>query len=155
MIEENEERWVASMGHFSVIIALWGLLAPLTAWILQGRHSAFLKFQSIQTALYQAFVNLLYVVTGVFYVFGAILVFAVLGREGSAEIGSSAGMAGLLLLFVTLLLASLIVLAVPFLHILGQWAGYRLLKGENYRYPLIGRLVERWMNKPRSPETAA
>jgi uncharacterized Tic20 family protein len=145
---DHEERWVAAMGHFSVIIALWGLLAPLSAWILQGRQSPFLKFQAVQTTVYQAFVNLLYVVAGVFYGIGVIIVFSVLGLEGNADIISSAGMAGLMLFFVTLLLAALIILAVPLFHILGQWAGYRVLKGEDYRYPLIGRLVDRWMAKP-------
>ena len=143
----NEERWVASMGHFSVIIALWGLLAPLSVWILQGRQSAFLKFQSIQTIVFQAFVTLLYAVAGVFYVIGIVTVFAVLGLEGNPNLGSSAGMAGLILFFVTLLIAALIMLSVPFFHILGQYAGFRLLKGENYRYPLVGRLVERWIAK--------
>jgi uncharacterized Tic20 family protein len=145
--EPNEEGWVASMGHFSVIIALWGLLAPLTTWILQGKHSAFLKFQSIQTIVFQAFVTLLYGLAGIFYVIGVVVVFAVLGLEGNPNLGSSAGMAGLILFFVTLLIAALIMLSVPFLHILGQYAGYRLLKGENYRYPLVGRLVERWLTK--------
>jgi uncharacterized Tic20 family protein len=145
--EANEERWVASMGHFSVIIALWGLLAPLTTWVLQGRHSAFLKFQSIQTIIFQAFVTLLYGLAGIFYVVGVVVVFAVIGLEGNPNLGSSAGMAGLILFFVTLLITALIMLSVPFLHILGQYAGYRLLKGENYRYPLLGRLVERGIAK--------
>jgi uncharacterized Tic20 family protein len=145
LVEENEERWVASMGHFSVIIALWGLLAPLSTWILQGKHSAFLKFQSIQTIVFQAFVTLLYGLAGIFYVIGVIVVFAVLGLAGNPNLGSLAGMAGLILFFVTLLIAALIMLSVPFFHIIGQYAGYRLLKGENYRYPLVGRLVERWL----------
>lgn len=145
--EANEERWVASMGHFSVILALWGLLAPLSAWILQGKHSAFLKFQSIQTIVFQAFVTLLYGLAGVFYVIGLVIVFAVIGLEGNPNLGSSAGMVVLILFFVTLLIAALIMLSVPFFHILGQYAGYRLLKGENYRYPLVGRLVERWLAK--------
>jgi uncharacterized Tic20 family protein len=144
----NEERWVASMGHFSVIIALWGLLVPLTAWILQGRHSTFLKFQSIQTTVFQVFVTILYVLAGVFYAIGIVVVFAILGLEGNPNLGSSAAMAGLILLFVTLIIAALIMLAVPFFHILGQYAGYRVLKGVDYRYPLISRLAERWMTKP-------
>ena len=60
LIEDHEDRWVAAMGHFSILIMLWGMLAPLTAWILQGKRSLFLKFQSIQTLVYQA---------GVFFVF--------------------------------------------------------------------------------------
>jgi hypothetical protein len=37
----------------------------------------------------------------------------------------------------------LIVLTIPLFQIWGQWAGYRVLKGDNYRYALIGRLVEK------------
>jgi len=44
----------------------------------------------------------------------------------------------------SLLVSFLLILSVPLLHILGQWAGYRVLKGDHYRYPLIGRLVEKW-----------
>ncbi len=52
--EDHEFRWVAAMGHFSILIMLWGMLAPLTTWILYGKRSLFLKFQSIQTLVYQA-----------------------------------------------------------------------------------------------------
>jgi len=33
------------------------------------------------------------------------------------------------------------------LHILGQWAGYRVLKGNMYRYPSIGKLVEKQLSR--------
>jgi len=36
---------------------------------------------------------------------------------------------------------------VPFLHILGQWAGYRVLKGDDYRYPIVGKQVEKWISR--------
>jgi hypothetical protein len=53
-------------------------------------------------------------------------------------------MIGLAILFLSMLVAMFIVLLIPSFHILGQWAGYRVLKGDNYRYALIGRLVEKW-----------
>jgi uncharacterized Tic20 family protein len=146
LVEEHEVRWVAAMGHFSVIIALWGLIAPVTAWIVQGRDNAFLKFQSMQTTLYQAFVTLLYLLAGGVYIIGMMLFVLLFGLSGDTLFSSPAGMAGLLIFFITLLIAALIMLAVPFFHILGQWAGYRTLKGDDYCYPLIGRLVERWNN---------
>jgi len=145
LIEDHEDRWVVSMGHFSVIIALWGMLAPLTAWILQGKRSFFLKFQSIQTLAFQLGTILLYVAAGVVYVFGffALLIAAGLGAEAAFD--TSGGVIGLVVFFVSMLVAILIVLIVPMFHIMGQWAGYRVLKGDNYHYPLIGRLVEKRM----------
>ncbi|HEX6035926.1 MAG TPA: DUF4870 domain-containing protein, partial [Anaerolineales bacterium] len=143
--EDREIRWVAAMGHFSILIMLWGMLAPLTAWILQGKNNFFLKFQSIQTLMYQAAVTILYFVGGFLYLFGMSLLLVSIGTIGGSDFNSSTGILNLVILGVVFLIAVLVILSVPLLHILGQWAGYRVLKGDDYRYPLIGRLVERWM----------
>lgn len=143
--EEHEDRWVASMGHFAVIILLWGLLAPIFSWALQGKRSPFLKFQSIQTVVYQVGTMSLYFAAGFFYIFGLVVFIATIGFEGDVALDSSGGMVSAVVFLVSLLIALLIVLAVPLLHILGQWAGYRVLKGDEYQYPIVGRLVERWL----------
>jgi uncharacterized Tic20 family protein len=147
LIEEHEERWVASMGHFSVIIALWGMIAPTATWILQGKHSAFLKFQSMQATIYQGIVNLLFLGAGGVYLFGILVTFVILGFSGNTSTNTPAGIFSLIVFFLSLLIAALIVLAIPLFHILGQWAGYRVLKGNDYRYPIIGKMVEKRMPK--------
>lgn len=144
--EDHEFHWVAAMGHFSILIALWGMLAPLTAWILQGRNSVFLKFQSIQTLAFQALATVFYLAGAVLYVFGIFVLVISMGAMGGPDFNSPAGILSVVLLIIILLFAAAIILFVPLLHILGQWAGYRVLKGENYRYPWIGRLVEKQMS---------
>lgn len=143
--EEHEDRWVAAAGHFSVIIMLWGLLTPIIAWALQGKRSLFLKFQSAQTLVYQIGVSLLYVVAGFFYVFGFVVFILTVGFTGDAALDSAGSMMGAIVFLVSLLFSLLVVLIMPLLHILGQWAGYRVLKGHNFRYPIAGRLVEKWI----------
>ena len=144
--EDHEFRWVAAMGHFSILIMLWGMLAPLTAWILQGRNHRFLKFQSIQTLVFQALTTIIYLIGGFSYFVGLFALVAAMG--GFANAGSdSMGTITLVVLGIALLISFVLILSIPFLHILGQWAGYRILKGENYRYPWIGKLVERWISK--------
>lgn len=145
--EDHEDRWVAAMGHFSILILLWGILAPLTAWILYGKYSGFLKFQSIQTIIFQAGTTLLYFGAMLLYGIGFFSLIATAGLTGQPEISSPAGMFGILIFGVALLFAFLIALLVPFLHIVGQWAGYRVLKGDNYHYPVVGRLVDKWSSK--------
>ena len=145
--EDREVRWVAAMGHFSVLIILWGMLAPLTAWILYGKRSDFLKFQSIQTLVFQAGTTILYFVAGVLYLFGFFSLIATIGTIGQTDFNSSMDIFGMVVFIVPLLISLLIILFIPLLHILGQWAGYRVLKGDDYRYPLIGRLVERRLSK--------
>jgi len=145
--EDHEFRWVASMGHFSILIFLWGMLAPLSAWILQGRRSAFLRLQSIQAFIYQAGTTILYFVAFFLYLVGLVLVIVGIETIGTQSFNSPLAILGLLLFSLLLLASILLILLVPLLHILGQWAGYRLLKGDDYRYPLLGRLVETWMGK--------
>jgi uncharacterized Tic20 family protein len=145
--EDHEFHWVAAMGHFSILIALWGMLAPLTAWMLQGKTNLFLKFQSIQTLVYQAGTTIVYFIGAFLYVIGIALLFTSMGALGGPDLNSSMGMVSTVIMIMILLVSAVLILSVPLLHILGQWAGYRVLKGENYRYPLIGKLIEQRLSK--------
>lgn len=143
--EDHEFHWVAAMGHFSILVLFWGMLAPLTTWILYDKRSLFLKFQSIQTLVYQAGTTILYFVGIFIYLFGFLLFIVETGAIGQPNFNSSSGIFGIVVFGVSLLISFLLLLVVPLLHILGQWAGYRVLKGDHYRYPLVGPLVERWI----------
>jgi len=151
--EDHEFRWVAGMGHFSILIMLWGMLAPLTTWILYDKRSPFLKFQSIQTLIYQAGTTILYFAGIFIYFFGFLLLFVLMGVKGVPNFNSSEGMFGILVFGLTLLISFVLILIVPLLHILGQWAGYRVLKGDDYHYPLIGNLVEKSLRSRPGSET--
>jgi len=145
--DEHQERWVAAMGHFSVIILFWGLLAPLATWILERRQNTFLRFQSIQTTIYQAIVNAIYL-GAMLLSFAAmipLMFWAILG--GSFNNSSTLLPVGFILLLLSMLVAFLVFLVIPLFHILGQWAGYRVLKGDHYRYPILGKLVEKRLAK--------
>ena len=143
LMDKHEDRWVAAMGHFSVIIALWGMLAPLAALLLHGQRNFFLKFQSIQALAFQVGTTLIYFGAGLVYSFGIFLLAATMGLTGEPNFDSPLAMLGIIIFFVSLLIALVIIMLIPLLHILGQWAGYRVLKGDDYRYPVIGKLVER------------
>jgi uncharacterized Tic20 family protein len=150
-IEEHEDRWVVSMGHFAVIIMLWGMLASLTAWILQSKRSLFLKFQSTQTLVFQVCVTLLFFGGILFYIAGAFVLLGAIGLSGGAEL-TSTGIVGLVIFLIFLLIFLVILLIVPVFHIMGQWAGYRVLKGDNYYYPILGRLIEKRISNNKVEE---
>ncbi len=140
--EEHQDRFVAAMGHFSVIIVLWGMLAPLTAWILQGKRSAWLKFQSVQTLAFQAGTILMYFVSAIIYMIGFVALIAATGLAGNPQVDPSAGMVSFVIFIAFSILAIFILMAIPLLHILGQWAGYRILKGDDYLYPILGKFIK-------------
>ena len=144
LVEAHEDRWVAAMGHFSVIIVLWGLAAPFAAWIIQGKKNPFLKFQSIQSIVYQAVATLLFFVAMFIVLLGVSALTLTIGlNEGSGN----NSILGIVIFFAFSGIGSFILLIIPLFHILGQWAGYRVLKGDDYRYPVIGKLVEGWIAK--------
>jgi uncharacterized Tic20 family protein len=145
--EENESRWVAAMGHFSVIITLWGLLAPGAALIVAGARSRFLKFQSIQTLIYQAVVTVLFVAGIIMYVGGALAGMGIVTGASGPTLETPLGLLGVAVLLLGFCCISAIMLAVPLFHLLGQWAGYRVLKGDDYKYLLVGRWTEKWFMK--------
>jgi len=147
LVEEHEDRWVASMGHFAVIIMLWGILVPLTAWILQSKRSLFLKFQSMQTLVYQVCLTLLFFGGMFLYVAGALVLLGTIGLSGDASANTPTGMIGLVFFIVLMLIVFVIILILPLFHIMGQWAGYRVLKGDDYRYPVLGNLIKKRISK--------
>jgi uncharacterized Tic20 family protein len=153
--KEHEEQWVAAMGHFSVIIFFWGMFAPVTCWIMQGRNSAFLRFQSIQTTIYQGAVNIFFVIMGVIFWIGSVPLLVFGGQIGQSSLSSEAAMTALAFIIVFMLAALVMLLALPLFHILGQVAGYRVLKGKNYHYPLLGKLLEKRLAKSHGVQELA
>ena len=145
--EDHEDRWVVAMGHFTVIVLIWGLLPPLVALILQGKRTFFIRFQSIQTLVFQGLTTLLFLGAVAFYFLGLGLFAGLVGLTGDLDFNSPATLAGLIVLLVALLIMVGILLVVPLLHITGQWAGYRVLKGDDYCYPLLGKLIQKRMTR--------
>jgi uncharacterized Tic20 family protein len=137
-----EERFAASMGHFAVIIPIWGLLSPAYLWISQGKNSAYLKIQSAQTAIYQLFVNLLYF--GLTFLSIALGVVSMFAFASFVDLGEWTPVAGMMVMICGLGLVGMII---PLFHILGQWAGLQVLRGRDFRYPLIGRWIGNWISK--------
>ena len=86
---------------------------------------------------------------------GAMLTLIIMTIARDSGTNTPTGTFGLIVFFFALLISALIVLAIPLFHILGQWAGYRVLKGDNYRYPLIGKLVEKRLSKSYGVQESA
>jgi len=86
---------------------------------------------------------LLYILSTVVYFGGAIFFILFIGGLDAANLDSGFGMIGLVVFLGSMLCVFGVVLLVPLLHIMGQWAGYRILKGDDYRYPIVGKLIER------------
>jgi uncharacterized Tic20 family protein len=136
-----EERFAAAMGHFAVIIPIWGLLAPAYLWLNSGKHSPYLKAQSEQTTIYQILVNLL--AFGLAFLSIGLGIVSIPFAATYLNSGEWAAVAGMMVMVCLLSCTGLII---PIFHVLGQWAGLQVLRGRDFHYPLLGGLIEKSIN---------
>jgi uncharacterized Tic20 family protein len=146
--EDREDRWVAAMGHFSVIIPMWGILAPLVTWLLQSKGGYWLKSQAVQTLVFQLLVTGIYLSSIVLALMGTIPVNIFAGTLTDPASSFQPAVFGVFMLFMLSCLVLLLLL--PLFHIVGQWAGYRVLKGDDYRYPVLGKFVGRYLDSRKA-----
>jgi uncharacterized Tic20 family protein len=99
--------------------------------------------------VYQALAAILSLAGLFSYLVAFLVLLAGMGRLNDFHLDSPLAVVGMLTFAALALLALVLLMLVPLLHILGQWAGYRVLKGDDYRYPVIGRLVERQIANKR------
>jgi uncharacterized Tic20 family protein len=139
MNDGHEDRWVAAMGHAIVIFPLWGMLLPLVTWLVGKRRSHWLHFQSVQALVYQAFVNVLFILISVIGVFSLIGLVAL--TIFIDQLSTSVLLIGMLFFLLLMLFVLLLLLIIPIFHIWGQVAAVRIVQGRDYLYPLLGRLL--------------
>ncbi len=147
--EQHEERFAISMGHFCIIFPLLGLLVPIVLLTTRDARSGYMKFQALQTIVFQVVSLVAFLVLGLIafvILIAALVPFMLTPNIGQPPVES------LLAIFIFLICTAVIFLVVPLFQILGQWAGLRVLQGRDYRYPLLGRLLENWLAKRENSE---
>ena len=143
--EAMEERFVAAMAHASAILLMWGLLSPLAVWITQKERSVYLRFQGLQATVYQLIATLGYFAFMALYFVSAIGMMLLLSVGISSRQSEATLIVALVFGAVILLIWLVLVLALPTYHLFAMIAGIQILKGKDYRYPLLGNFIARRM----------
>ncbi|BBL81034.1 hypothetical protein RxyAA322_28880 [Rubrobacter xylanophilus] len=120
MSPEDERTWSA-MAHLSALAGLVGLMpvGALVIWLVYRDRSPRVGFHALQALLYQAVWLAIWVVGAIS---GVLFVLFTLGLG--------------LILVLPLAVAAWVL---PMAH--GCYAAYRVSRGEDYRYPVVGRWV--------------
>ncbi len=146
-VEDAESELIQALCHFAAFNPLFGVFVPLTIWISHLSAGTKLWFQTIQAAAFQSLQTLAsYALVGVAYILYSVMMIpiAFLMDQG-VSLGSSG--AGILVLGFSLLLALGMILismiVVAGFQTLALVAGLRILKHQDYRYPLLGKGLEK------------
>lgn len=140
MIEPKpNERIAAALAH-GLIIANWmGIIAAALIWLLEKEKSKYVAFQALQAVAYQ-FLGLLLWMAGLFCymvtLFGGIGLAALLNPQGEGD--------GIIAFFSLAPICALFLLW-GLLIIYGLYGAYASLLGRDFRYLIIGPLVERYI----------
>jgi uncharacterized Tic20 family protein len=159
MVETQEDNWVAGVCHATAILQLWGVVTPLIVWFSQKERSARLRFQSMQAFVYQVIALAVYMLgMAVYMAFFVGMVFTLV--IGSA-MGNSQKVQGppafmMAAFFVIMILFWFIIaILMPVYYLLAGWAGFRVIRGHHFRYPILGKIMERRMGTSQIAEVAS
>jgi uncharacterized Tic20 family protein len=139
--------------HATAILQLWGVVTPLIVWFSQKERSAHLRFQSMQAFVYQFIALAVYFLgMGVYMLFFLGTIFTlILGSSlnGNGELQGAP--AAILIIFfgVLMLFWFVMMIAMPIYYLLAGLASLRVIGGRDFRYPILGRMIERRMVAPR------
>ena len=150
-----EDRLVAALCHASLLIPVLGMMVPLVVWLTQKDRSTVLRFQPLQALLYQGvgMVGLLFLyacqMAGSLGSFVPIMGVAALAPQNLSGNGGDSFLAGLLIAIVMLgsilmvILGTLQCIAAPVYAVIGLVGSWQILKEKDFRYPILGRWLER------------
>lgn len=147
--ETREEDWVAGLCHAIAIVQMWGMLLPIIVWVTQKEGSFRLRLQAIQSAAYQGAAFLEYLLGMLVYgmlFFGMFFALFIGGASNDGRQISGPFGVVLLVIFLTLMLfGTAASLLGPLYLLLALIAAVSVIRGKDFRYPILGRFIERRM----------
>ena len=133
----QEERLLASLAHASIILNMMGPIAGLLIYITQKEKSAYVARQALQATLYQLAGVIALIIAwscwGVFYSLTLIPLIADADKYNDAP-------PPIFWIGMCSMICPFIVMGAWFVY--GLYGGVRTWTGREFRYALVGRMVE-------------
>jgi uncharacterized Tic20 family protein len=139
-----DERVTAALAHSVVIAYGLGAIGAMVMWLLQKEKSKYVAFQALQAAVYQLVGLLVYIVGWGCWgsCYGLSLIPIIANAEKYKEAPPPIFFISLGLMVVPLGLMGLWMLY-------GLWGAWRAFQGRDFRYIVLGRMLERYLGLER------
>lgn len=138
----QNDRIMAAFAHITALLPLMGIIAPIIIWTTQKDKSEFVAFQALQAAVYQLTMILLWFVGMGCYMLSFFGMFLTIPF---AESSSSAWPADIVGIFFPFISMGAIFIGGAVFIIYGIVAAIMTVQGKDFRYVIIGRRLERFM----------
>jgi len=153
-----DERVMAALSHVSALLPLIGVIAPIVIWVTQREKSRYVAFQSLQALAYQLTMIIAWFLSMGCYMCSFFGTFLSLFVTEAAPISQSSDFLAILISVLPFLVIGVIfVFGIAFV-IYGVIGAILAFQGKPFRYVIIGKRVERFMQTGQTaagePETA-
>ncbi len=152
-----DERILAALAHITILIPLMGVIAPILIWITQKDKSRYVGFQALQAVVFQLVLVLAWFLGMGCYM--ASIFISIIGTAGfgagnpsSAPTSTPGEVFGVIWVLIPFCIFGVIILAGLAFVIYGIIAALQALRGNTFRYALIGDRVERFIQAGRPAE---
>ncbi len=144
----QDDRIMAALAHVSIVVPYAGLVVPAIVWITQKNKSRFIAFQALQAVAYQVTIMLAGFAAMVCYMASFFLVFASIPM--SRETGGPASSPPFFFAFAPFLFFGVVMIGGLILIVYAIVAAVMVLMGRDFRYIILGGLLERYVRRPES-----
>jgi uncharacterized Tic20 family protein len=150
----QDERVMAALANVSAILPFMGVIAPIIIWVTQKDKSQFVAFQSLQALVYQLTMIVAWMVGMGCYMCSFFLTFLTIPFSSTNQISPSNDPLIFLTFFFPFLIFGGIFLGGFLFIIYGVVGAVMTIQGKPFRYVIIGRRVESFMQqKSGQPES--
>lgn len=141
----QDERVMAALSHVSALLPMMGVIAPIVIWVTQKEKSRYVAFQSLQALAYQlSMIAAWFIGMGcyMFSFFGTFITIPFASSSGnSPDVDPIFGLAFL----IPFLVFGAIFIGGFFFIVYGIVGAVMAFQGKPFRYVIIGRRVEHFM----------
>lgn len=147
---DGEGRLLAALAHASIVAQGLGIIVGVLVYLTQRDKSRYAAFQGLQAAVFQM-VGLVAIV-GLWFVWGIFYALTWIPLIPLMEASPDAAPPPIFWVGIGSMVIPLALMAVVGLY--GLWGALRCWQGRDFRYAIVGPLLERsglWQNEPPAP----
>ena len=138
----QDERIMAALSHVSALMPFMGVIAPIVIWVTQKDKSRYVAFQSLQALAYQLSMIAAYFIGMGCYMFSFLGTFFTIPFSPDSSSLSPLFALGFIIPF---LVFGVIFIGGFFFIVYGIFGAIMAFQGKPFRYILIGKRVENFL----------
>jgi len=149
----QDERILAALAHASVILPFWGLIGAIVMWATQREKSRFVGFQALQVITYQlvlvvgGFLGVACYMCSFFLMMFLGLPIGALAAQNMATPDFFGGLLAIIISAFPFCIMGILGLVGLAYVLYGLYGAVRVLQGHDFRYAIIGRRLEQYLQR--------